>query len=329
MEYCRISLKKVPPGSKYPGYLNPEFKKFFNSLKVNPVLSFSRKDFFRESPLKSKGMSISGIQHKLSLKVDSQYQLQMTEQDGTYILKPSPEAFPHAAENEHCAMLSGMLLKIPTAPCALISFSDGEPVYITKRFDRREDQRIHQEDLVQGFGIKSDDKYSRSYEEAGRLIHAMVNGKAAVVMDFFKRVVHAYIIGNDDMHLKNISLQKQPGTRGIYYDHLTPNYDCLSTHAFESMSGSEFLALDLLESEKEGFFSEAYTRYGFYTASDFRLFGGRIGLREKPVIKFIEFARKKEPDFIDLVKQSYMPVGMKKNVCRVVSERIKALGYLN
>lgn len=326
MEYCRISLKPIKTESKYPGYLDSEFRQLFQSLRVNPLLSFSRKEFFQQSPLKSKGMSISGLQQKLSVKIDSNKELKITDTDGEYILKPSPETCPHASENEHCAMLTSKLLGIDTALCGLVSFSDGELVYITKRFDRNNGDRIHQEDLVQGFGMKSEDKYSHSYETAGKLINAMTNGKAFVVFDFFCRVVHAYLIGNDDMHLKNISLQKFSGNTGLYYDRMTPNYDCLFTTVFDSAPKSDFLALDLLEEEKNAIFSKAYEKYGFYTGNDFIILGSGLGLREKPITSFINTVIKKGPLLINLVNRSYMPEEMKEKAGSIISERVTALG---
>ncbi len=272
-------------------------------------------------------MSISGVQQKLSLKISSDNEFEITSTEGEYILKPSPETFPHASENEHCAMLTSRILGIKTALCGLVSFSDGEPAYITKRFDRKGGDKIHQEDLVQGFGMRSEDKYAYSYEKTGKLINAMTNGKASVVFDFLSRVVHAYIIGNDDMHLKNISLQKLPENTGLYYDGMTPNYDCLFTNAFDTVSGSDFLALDLLEDEKHGIFSKAYEKYGFYTGHDFKVLGDRLGLREKPVTTLINNIRKKEPLLIDLIHCSLMPADMKKKAGLMVSERIKTLGF--
>ena len=327
MNYCRISLKPIKTHSKYPHYSDYEFKKLFQSLKVNPVLSFSRKEFFRQSPIKSKGMSISGVQQKLSLRLNSDNELEITSTAGEYILKPSPETFPHASENEHCAMLTSRILGIETARCGLVSFSDGELAYITKRFDRKGKDKIHQEDLVQGFGMRSEDKYAYSYEKTGNLINAMTNGKASVVFDFLGRVVHAYVIGNNDMHLKNISLQKLPENTKLYYDRMTPNYDCLFTNAFDTVSGSDFLALDLLEDEKNGIFSKAYETYGFYTGHDFKMLGIRLGLRKKPVTTLINHIRKKEPLLMDLVRCSYMPEDMKKKTGLIISERIKALGF--
>jgi serine/threonine-protein kinase HipA len=223
-------------------------------------------------------------------------------------------------------MLTSRILGIETASCGLVSFSDGELVYITKRFDRKGDVKIHQEDLVQGFGMRSEDKYAYSYEKAGKLINTMTNGKASVVFDFFCRVVHAYIIGNDDMHLKNISLQKLPDNTGLYYDCMTPNYDSLFANAFDNVFTSGCLALDLLEDEKNGIFSKAYEKYGFYTGHDFSALGNKLGLRAKPVTTFINTVREKESVLVDLVSCSSMPDAMKKKAGLTISQRMKALG---
>jgi len=175
--------------------------------------------------------------------------------------------------------------------------------------------------------MKSEDKYAYSYEKAGKLINTMTNGKASVVFDFFCRVVHAYIIGNDDMHLKNISLQKFPENTGLYYDRLTPNYDSLFTNVFDNVPASDFLALDLLEDEKNGIFSKVYEKYGFYTGYDFKVFGKTLGLREKPVTTFINTVRKKESLLVDLVSCSSMPDAMKNKAGLMISQRMKALGF--
>ena len=325
MSICKISLKPVKQTAKYPDYIDSEFRKLFGSLKTNPGLPFARQDFFAAGPMKSKGMSISGVQHKLSLKINIDNELMITAVDGEYILKPSPEAFPHAAENEHCGMLTGKLLGINTAVCGLVSFCDGELAYITKRFDRMGNARIHQEDMVQGFGLRTDEKYAFSYEETGKLLNQMMNGKMAVIMEFFRRVIHAYIIGNDDMHLKNISVQKFPNNTGLYYDCLSPNYDALFTTAFSNSPNLGFFAIDLLGDEANGIFSEKYEKYGFYTGYDFNAFGEKLGLRKKPVVNYIQNVMKQESGISHLIQNSYMPEEMKQSACRIVHERIKAL----
>ena len=324
--YCNISLQPVSEtDSKYPDYLDAEFIRLFSDLRVDPVLPFKRQDFFRQGVVKSKGLSISGVQEKLSLKINSDHQLEITDKDGEYILKPSPEAFPHAAENEHCAMQTSRLVGIETALCGLVRFSDGEPAYITRRFDRTADGRIHQEDLAQGFGMDSRDKYAHSYEKAGHLIRLMTRDDERAVLDFFLRILHAYLIGNDDMHLKNISLQKLPHNRGLYYDRLTPHYDCLFTQAFGFPAAPGFLALDLLEDEKNGVFSKAFQTYGFYTGHDFRILGRRLGVAEPNISGSIQSLILKTPAIVELIRRSVMPDDMKQQAGDMVIQRARAL----
>ena len=325
MRFCKISLKPIERNAKYPEYTNAEFRKLFGSLKVNPQLAFTRQDLFEESPRLSQGMSLSGMQQKLSFTLNDQMDLVPTATKGDYILKPSPEEYPHAAENEHCAMVSSRLLGIETALCGLIAFQDGELVYLTKRFDRTPQGKLHQEDLAQGFNKNSASKYSESYESAGHLISQMTRGKIAVVRDFFYRVVHAYLIGNDDMHLKNICLLKLVENTGLFYDKLTPHYDCLFTHAFKNYSAQGVLALDLLKEEAEGLFSEAYEKAGYYTSADFRILGNRLGLRDQLLASFFRKVTQLETPLRQLIQHSYMPLDMKNRAESLVRERMKAL----
>ncbi|RLD79715.1 MAG: hypothetical protein DRJ10_08415 [Bacteroidetes bacterium] len=318
---CKLTLKNIKSGS----FSKRAIKDFFD--KKNPIdkLNFSRSDFFTKSAKFAEGMSISGIQQKLSLIINDNNEFEIVATNGTYILKPSPESFPFAAENEQCAMSISRLVGIDTAFSANIPFSDGEGVYITKRYDRKNGNKFHQEDLAQAFNLQSDNKYAKSYEEALNLSRKMSGGKLSVVKELFNRIVLAYIIGNDDMHLKNISLIKDTDNKTPFYDNLTPNYDQLLVHAFPNPPKIGFLALDLLKEEVDGIFSEMYNKYGFYTGYDFYVLGDRVGLR-KPVIKSIlENYFNKENDVIDIIKNSFMPDEMKDTATSLIKDRIKAL----
>ncbi len=117
---------------------------------ANTPLPFSRAEFFRSSKYNIQGLSISGVQQKLSLRKNEKNELVATAKGCEYILKPSPEAYPNAAENEHAAMQVSRHTGIDTAQCGLVTFKGGELAYITKRFDRQSDgSKLHQEDLLQ------------------------------------------------------------------------------------------------------------------------------------------------------------------------------------
>lgn len=335
-QYCKISLKKLTTQHTKSGYHDAEFKKLFGSTKVDPSLPFSRAHFFQDGRQNAQGMSISGVQQKLSLKKSDQHKLVATVEGGEYILKPSPEAYPHAAENEHAAMLISKLMGIETAPCCLVNFDGGELAYITKRFDRQEDgSKLHQEDLMQCFDLSSDNKYSKTYEEAGKLIQEVTDGKQAAVLDFVRRIMLAYVTGNDDLHLKNFSVQRLAGNTRQYYDKLTPNYDCLFCEAFNTSSaentGMGFLALGLLHDPEDDdeYFTKAYHHYGYYTGSDFLELGRRLELPEKTLRTFITKLKNNQKKMTDLIEHSYMPDGMKNRACTMVKTRIKAMEILD
>jgi len=332
-EHCKISLKKLTGKERHPGYHNTEFKALFGSPKVNPRLPFSRAEFFQSSKQNIQGMSISGIQQKLSLKKNEKHGLVATAEGGEYILKPSPETYPNASENEHAAMQVSRLMDIDTAQCGLVTFEGGELAYITKRFDRLQDgNKLHQEDLMQCADLPSESKYSLTYEEAGKLINKVTNGKQAVVLDFVRRVILAYVTGNDDLHLKNFSVQRLTTNTSHYYDKLTPNYDCLFCDAFRSEEkGLGFLALGLLYDQEGGdeYFTDMYNHYGYYTGYDFLELGRRLGLQEKPVRTFIAKLKTNQKKIIDLISHSYMPVDMKGRATKLVESRIQAMQVMD
>lgn len=143
-----------------------------------------------------------------------------------------------------------------------------------------------------------------------------------------RRIIFAYTIGNNDLHLKNLSLQRLANNTSPYYDKLTPNYDCLFCEAFsEGISGSDFLALGLLHDANGGgeFFTQAYEHYGYYTGRDFIELGRRLGLRDKPVATFIEKVTANRKKIVDLIHHSFMPEEMTLRAAALIVERLGAL----
>ena len=321
---CRVTLIKIESGS----FSKKIIKDFFNNRKPIDKLTFSRSDFFKESVKFSQGMSISGVQQKLSLIINDNNIFEIVSTNGTYILKPSPESFPSAAENEQCAMAISRFIGIDTAFSANIQFSDGEEAYITKRYDRINGVKLHQEDLAQGFDLPSEDKYKKSYEEALKLSRLMSGGKLSVVKDLFNRIIFAYLIGNDDMHLKNMSLIRKPENKTQNYDSLTPNYDQLFVHVFPNPSKPGVLALDLLKEESDGIFTEVYDKYGFYTGHDFYELGKRVGLKPPVINNVLNTYFQRETEIIEIIHNSFMPNEMKNKAILLFQDRIKALKIL-
>lgn len=325
---CLATLAPLTGRDQGVGYKKSALQTLFGTTKVKLPLNFDRKAFFQQGPKATKGMSISGVQQKLSLKLNADGELEPTAEGGQYILKPSPEEYPKAAENEHAGMMASKLVGIPTAKCALVAFSDGELAYLTRRFDRlAEGGKVHQEDLLQIGSRAPGQKYDVSYEQAGELVDEGTRGKAAVKIDLFRRIVLAYTIGNNDLHMKNLSLQKLPDSTGAFFDRLTPNYDVLFTQAIENLKNGSFLACDLLTDPGSGeeAFSEHYEHYGYYSGYDFIELGRRYKLNEKVILRALQRQIAKQPELLTLIGNSYMPEAMQQEATELVIGRTKAL----
>ena len=165
-------------------YSPAALKQLFDGLPVSHVLDFdspNNENADNEAYLKNVGrISLSGVQPKASLVVNSNHQLVKPSENerGTYILKPAPTSYAlfnrdYCPANEHLTMqLASQVYHIETAANGLCFFRDGETAYLCRRFDVGADgQKYQQEDFASLAGLTnvnggSDFKYSNlSYEE--------------------------------------------------------------------------------------------------------------------------------------------------------------------
>jgi len=327
MTHCYITLDELPARNKNALMKDSAATRLYGSIRVAAKLDVTRQEMFEEGVQYTQGMSISGVQQKLSLKLDPDtLKLVPTDKYGEYILKPTPDGLRDCAEMEHLSMEISRAAKIDTALCGLVEFSDGERAYITKRFDRTPNGKLHQEDLCSIIDRPKDDKYKSTYETAGRALSEATGGKVAVLDDFFKRVLLAFLIGNDDMHLKNISVMRLPGNSAQTYDRLTPNYDNLCT-AFYNTGMLGMLAMPLLEADDDPArgFSEAFQFFGFYTKADFMTLAENIGLPAKVAEKAIKDLGKALAKINTLIIRSYISDELKEKLQELVDGRYRAI----
>lgn len=196
-----------------------QLKKMFHGDKA-PRINLSLQDVPLKAQETAGQMSISGVQPKLSVKLNRQLEeLVVAGEGGEYILKPQIPQFPHIPENENCCMDIAADLGIEVPPQCLLSLTDGTLAYIIKRFDRRGSEKIHQEDFFQILGKK--DKYHGSLEQIGKKLGEISVVPGLDVQLFFERIVFNFLIGNGDAHSKNFSVlyYEENGTR------LSPAYD--------------------------------------------------------------------------------------------------------
>lgn len=214
------------------------FQELFNR-DTAPVIPLSSRDI----PLKAQDMvgkmSISGVQPKLSLRLDkSKGELIPVADGGEYILKPQISQFPHTPENENCCMDIAKGFGIDVPPHCLLPLKDSTLAYVVKRFDRRGQEKIHQENFYQV--LEKKDKYAGSVEEIGDKLREISAVPGLDTQLFFERVTLNFLIGNGDGHFQNYSISHGED-RSI---RLSPAYDLVCTKLVIPAEEDSALALN-------------------------------------------------------------------------------------
>lgn len=338
MSKCRILMTQLKQSDEIEtGYSRLGLKKLTGKARIDPHLDFTRTQFANELPRAQKGMSISGYQPKLQM-VLKENKFAVVEYQGSYILKPSPTGFPHLAENEHATMTLMARLKFDVPPHGLVPFKpeqpDNEPefAFVIKRYDRCENAEdpIHQEQLDGAMGIgekfgkiEEDGKQYVSYEQVALFLIQHVNDNIKFKIDLFRRIAYAYLLGNNDMHLRNFGLIHP--TTGI--PELAPVYDFVSVAPYKTYYSNCYLALPLLASEEgdkelaPGF----KTEYGEYLGMDFLAFAQNIGLSHALTKKLLKDLLE-EAELVELTyRDSFMPAAAIEAVLQCYRHRLARL----
>lgn len=207
-------------------------------------------------------ITVPGIQPKLLLgwiktALENGQRGRLTIMDalaGSYILKPQNANFPQLPENEHLSMKLAELFKLAIVPVNMIRLASGELCYITKRIDRNPDgSKNHMIDFMQIMELA--DKYMGTMESLGKTIGELSENTLFDKVRFFEATVFNYIIGNNDMHLKNYSMFLSD--MGWV---LAPFYDLLNVKIILPKD-KEDTAL-LLGGKKENFDKGYFDRFG-------------------------------------------------------------------
>jgi serine/threonine-protein kinase HipA len=209
--------------------------------------------------------AIPGVQPKLSLG-----EIVRASRKSASIAKFDPPEFPGLIKNEFAFMRLAKRCRLDVATVRL----EPEALIVT-RFDRRFDgakdrvERVHVEDTLQVMDLFPNSKYSLEY---GDLMTAMreLGVSKATLLDALRLYVFSYIIGNGDLHAKNVSLiyDKEHGDW-----RLSPAYDLLSTLPYgDVLPGADRMALALTDES-----------FGRFTVEEFVDFGLRFGLPERAV----------------------------------------------
>ncbi|HID29861.1 MAG TPA: type II toxin-antitoxin system HipA family toxin [Desulfobacterales bacterium] len=252
-------------------------------------------------------MSIQGVQPKLSARLLIKGQrFILVDQNGQYILKPQIADYVQVPENEDLTMRLAALVGIEVPLHGLLHGQDGAMTYFIKRFDRigRKGKR-HVEDFAQLGGRNRETKYRSSMEQVAKLIESFCTFPAVEKVKFLRLTLFSFLVGNEDMHLKNFSIIRKKDVISM-----TPAYDLLNTTIVLSQPEEE-LALPL-NAKKNKLKREDLLDY---FAKE------RLGLTERIIDKILADFAQIRPEWEVLIGASFLSDEMKGKYLKVLNER--------
>ena len=252
---------------------------------------------------------VPGVQPKLSLGfTGKQEQNRLTivgALDGRYILKPPFSQYPQMPEIEALSMLMAKACGIATVPFLLIPLKGGELAYLTRRIDREPNGRKKaMEDACQFTGRLTEQKYRGSYEQIAKAILTYNGNRLIDVVRFYEQVIISFLLGNNDMHLKNFSLIS---TRNNSYQ-LAPAYDMLAVQLLIP-EDDEDLALTLNGKKKK------------LKKNDFDAAMLQSQIPEKAIDNLWRRLKKGTKIWNDLINRSFLDSDNKSNLKKILKEK--------
>ncbi len=283
----------------------------FFGTKQAPILQYRFSEIEKLAKEAAElSIAVPGVQPKLSLgwiktDLENGHQGRLTildALDGNFILKPQNADYPQMPENEHLSMKLAELFKIDIVPVNMIRLQSGELCFITKRIDRNPDgSKNHMIDFLQILELA--DKYKGTMEALGKTIGELSTNTLLDKLRFFESTVFNYIIGNNDMHLKNHSMFLSD--RGWV---LSPFYDFLNVKMILPKD-KEDTAL-LLGGKKENF-NKGY----------FERLGEVLKLNKKQINSVFRRLEKWQPDAIKLIDASFLSDDRKSEYSKLIINR--------
>ncbi len=222
MNICPITYQ--PCGDKK--YSDNGLKLLSRNLTQLKDLPLTQEEQLREAAIRADKMSIQGVQPKLSAKVNVRDEVfDIVDRGGEYILKPQNNFYPELPENESLTMKLAELIGVEVPLSGMIYSSDGKFTYFIKRFDRYgRNKKLSLEDFAQLAGKSRETKYDYSMEKLITLIDTFCTFPAIEKVKLFRLSIFNFLIGNEDMHLKNFSLIARDNKVEF-----SPAYDLLNT----------------------------------------------------------------------------------------------------
>ncbi|MDH0866100.1 type II toxin-antitoxin system HipA family toxin [Mitsuaria sp. GD03876] len=202
-----------------------------------------------------EGVSLSGVQPKLGVVRDGDRYVGRTKDQDTHIIAKLPVVgqprlpeveeltlrLARAAGVDACEATLEPLSRLGIAHDYDLGDADASTHFLAvTRFDRSPAGRIHVEDFAQIFSRMPEDKYGAgpdgpaiSYVDLALAMMTQPSLGEAAVHELLRRLVVNELVGNPDMHLKNIGVRYLDGVTPT----LSPAYDLVAYAVYHRIRG--------------------------------------------------------------------------------------------
>jgi len=282
-------------------------------LKDLKDLAYTSEEQIREAANRVVKISIQGVQPKLSSRLNLKLEIfELVDSGGEFILKPQNPMFQELPENEDLSLKMAKKCGIEVPIHGLIFSKDKKLTYFIKRFDRKgRNKKIAVEDFSQLSGETRETKYNSSMEKVVNIIDKYCTFPAIEKIKLFRRTLFNFLIGNEDMHLKNFSLSSRNDKI-----ELAPAHDFLSTTIALNLSQDE-IALPLSR-KKSNLSKKLFIEY----------FGNeKLCLNEKTINNVLISIHEAISSWYGLIEDSFLSTDLKSKYNDLLEERIKRIYY--
>jgi len=293
-------------------YCNKGLKLLSQNLENLELLSYTAEEQRAEAIARATKISIQGVQPKLSAVLNiKESRFDLADTGGKYILKPQHHIYPQLPENEDVTMRMAKVAGINVPLHGLIWSKDKSLTYFIKRFDREgHKDKVPVEDFAQLARLTRDTKYNYTMEKMLLLLDEYCTFPLIEKAKLFRLVLFNFLVGNEDMHLKNYSVIRD----GDKIE-LSPAYDLLNS-TIVLKGGAEEIALSL-DGKKRKLTRKVLVDY----------FGKeRCGLTDKVVESTLLALSQAKETWFELLSICFLSNEFKEKYIVLLENRLKILG---
>ena len=257
----------------------------------------------------SDKLSFSGVQPKLNAKLNLKEEtFEIVRSGGSFILKLPHAVYQELPQNEDVTMRMAALANIEVPLHGMIYAVDRSLVYFVKRFDRKGKEKIATEDFGQLAGLPSEAKYEFSMEKLIPIIDKFCSIKLLDKARLFRVTLFNFLVGNEDMHVKNFSIIREGDIV-----RLSPSYDLVNSTIV--MNSKEEIGLPL-RGKKSNMKRDDFLEY--YGKE-------KLGLSNPLISEVLTDFQRSIPTWKKLIASSFLSPGKISSYLKLLEERVRRL----